>query len=126
MFEPLVGELFRSGFVMQVAAPHGDFVTPTIIGAGEADAARDQRAARVLFRMLADDEANGAANKAIMQGWLSDYVPRAVAAGRTMQPIWSQLSDKVIRFEDSFERSRARLETLLGEIGLEAPKEVAA
>ena len=53
-------------------------------------------------------------------------LPRAVAAGRTMQPIWSQLSDKVIRFEDSFERSRARLETLLGEIGLEAPKEVAA
>ena len=61
-----------------------------------------------------------------MQGWLSDYVPRAIAAGRTMQPIWSQLSDKVIRFEDSFERSRARLETLLGEIGLEAPKEVQA
>jgi propane monooxygenase small subunit len=126
VFEPLVGELFRSGFVMQVAAPHGDFVTPTIIGAGEADAARDQRGARVLFRMLADDDANGAANKAIMQGWLSEYVPRAVAAGRTMQPIWSQLSDKFIRFEDSFERSRARLETLLGEIGLEAPKEVQA
>jgi len=43
-----------------------------------------------------------------------------------MQPIWSQLSDKVIRFEDSFERSRLRLETLLGEIGLETPKEVQA
>jgi propane 2-monooxygenase small subunit len=126
VFEPLVGELFRSGFVMQVAAPHGDFVTPTIIGAGEADAARDQRAARVLFRMLADDEAHGAGNKEIMGGWLSEYVPRAVDAGRRLQPIWSQLSDKVIRFEDSFERSRARLETLLGEIGLEAPKEVAA
>jgi propane monooxygenase small subunit len=126
VFEPLVGELFRSGFVMQVAAPHGDFVTPTIIGAGEADAARDQRAARGLFRMLTDDEANGAANKEIMQGWLREYVPQAVAAGRTMQPIWSQLSDKVIRFEDSFERSRARLETLLGEIGLETPTEVQA
>jgi propane monooxygenase small subunit len=126
VFEPLVGELFRSGFVMQVAAPHGDFVTPTIIGAGEADAARDQRAARVLFRMLADDEEHGAANRALMQGWLHEYVPRAVEAGRTMQPIWSQLSDKVIRFEDSFERSRGRLETLLGEIGLEAPKEVQA
>src|SRR3954452_10901921 len=124
VFEPLVGELFRSGFVMQVAAPHGDFVTPTIIGAGEADAARDQRAARVLFRMLADDAAKGASNKEIMQGWLDEYVPRAVAAGRTMQPIWSQLSDKVIRFEDSFQRSPARLYTLLCEIGLEAPKEV--
>jgi propane monooxygenase small subunit len=126
VFEPLVGELFRSGFVMQVAAPHGDFVTPTIIGAGESDAARDQRAARVLFRMLSDDETHGAENKATMNGWLERYVPQAVDAGRQLQPIWSQLSDKVIRFEDSFERSRGRMETLLGEIGLEAPKEVAA
>ena len=28
VFEPLVGELFRSGFVMQAAALQGDFVTP--------------------------------------------------------------------------------------------------
>jgi Methane/Phenol/Toluene Hydroxylase/MmoB/DmpM family len=54
VFEPLIGELFRSGFVMQVAALHGDFVTPTIMGAGESDAAREQRGARALFRMLAD------------------------------------------------------------------------
>jgi propane monooxygenase small subunit len=126
VFEQLVGELYRSGFVMQVAAPHGDFVTPTIIGAGESDAARDQRGARALFRMLADDPAHGAENRQIMQGWLADYVPRAVAAGRNLQPIWSQLSEKIIRFEDSFERSRGRLETLLGEIGLETPKEVKA
>ena len=52
VFEPLVGELFRSGFVMQAAAPQGDFVTPTIMGAGESDAAREQRGARALFRML--------------------------------------------------------------------------
>ena len=57
VFEPLVGELFRSGFVMQAAAPQGDFVTPTIIGTGESDAARDQRGARALFSMLADGRA---------------------------------------------------------------------
>ena len=71
VFEPLLGELFRSGFVMQVAALHGDFVTPTIMGAGESDAARDQRGARALFRMLADDEAHGAENRELMQGWLA-------------------------------------------------------
>ena len=59
VFEPLVGELFRSGFVMQAAALQGDFVTPTIMGAGESDAAREQRGARALFRMLADDEEHG-------------------------------------------------------------------
>ena len=37
VFEPLIGELFRSNLVMQSAAPNGDFVTPTVMGAGEND-----------------------------------------------------------------------------------------
>src|SRR4029453_13884736 len=71
VFEPIVGELFRSGFVMQAAAPQGDFVTPTIMGAGESDAAREQKVARALFRMLSDDETHGAENKETMQRWLA-------------------------------------------------------
>jgi propane monooxygenase small subunit len=124
--EPLVGELFRSGFVMQVAALHGDFVTPTIMGAGESDAAREQKGARALFRMLADDEAHGSENRETLSAWLADWTPRAVAGARRLQPIWSQLSEKVVRFEDSFDRSRQRMEGLLGDIGLETPKEVTA
>jgi propane monooxygenase small subunit len=34
VFEPLIGELFRSGLVMQAAPRNGDFVTPTVVGAG--------------------------------------------------------------------------------------------
>jgi propane monooxygenase small subunit len=126
VFEPLVGELFRSGFVMQAAAPQGDFVTPTIMGAGESDAAREQRGARALFTMLATDEAHGDENRATMEAWLATYTPLAVNAARNLQPIWSQLSEKVVRFEDSFDRSRERFEGLLADIGLQAPKEVAA
>jgi propane monooxygenase small subunit len=126
IFEPLIGELFRSGFVMQAAAPQGDFVTPTIMGAGESDAAREQRGARSLFRMLADDEAHGAENKETMQRWLAEWTPRTLAAARQLQPIWSQLSEKVVRFDDSLERSTDRFNSLLGDIGLETPKEVTA
>src|SRR3954468_17200096 len=126
VFEQLVGELFRSGFVMQVAALHGDFVTPTVMGAGESDAAREQRGARALFRMLASDEANGAQNGTIMQGWLDKWAAEAMNAARHLQPIWSQISEKVIRFEESMERSRGRLQTMADEIGLETPKEVKA
>jgi len=126
VFEPLIGELFRSGFVMQVAALHGDFVTPTIMGAGESDAAREQRGARALFRMLAEDDANGTKNGTIMQGWLDAWSADAMSAARQLQPIWSQISEKVVRFEDSLERSRGRLESLVAEIGLETPKEVKA
>jgi propane 2-monooxygenase small subunit len=126
VFEPLVGELFRSGFVMQAAAPQGDFVTPTIMGAGESDAAREQRGARALFRMLSDDEAHGAENKETMAGWLNEWTPKALEAGRSLQPIWSQLSEKVVRFHDSEDHAHGRFESLLGDIGVEAPKEVAA
>jgi propane monooxygenase small subunit len=122
VFEPLVGELFRSGFVMQVAALQGDFVTPTIMGAGESDAAREQRGARALFRMLTDDPEHGAANKAQLEAYLATYVPQAVEAARNLQPIWSQISEKVVRFEDSFDRSRARFEHLCSDIGIEAPE----
>ena len=126
VFEQLVGELFRSGFVMQAAAPQGDFVTPTIMGAGESDAAREQKGARALFQMLTDDEAHGAENKQTMEDWLATYTPLAVDAARNLQPIWSQLSEKVIRFEDSWDRSRERFDGLASEIGIETPKEVAA
>jgi propane monooxygenase small subunit len=76
--------------------------------------------------MLSDDETHGAGNKATMQGWLSAYTPKAVDAARRLQPIWSQLSEKVVRFEDSFERSRVRFEGLVGDLGLETPKEASA
>jgi propane monooxygenase small subunit len=111
---------------MQVAALHGDFVTPTVMGAGESDAAREQRGARALFRMLAGDEAHGTENGTIMQGWLDKWAAEAMQAARQLQPIWSQISEKVIRFEESMERSRGRLKTMADEIGLETPKEVKA
>src|SRR3954451_2052452 len=123
VFEPLIGELFRSGFVMQAAAPHGDFVTPTIMGAGESDAAREQKGARALFGMLTDDDAHGAHNKEVMHSWLATYPPMAVNAARNLQPIWSQLSEKVVRFEDSMDRSQGRFEETCSALGLEAPKE---
>ena len=120
VFEPLVGELFRSEFVMQEAAPQGDFVTPTLMGAGESDTARDARVARRLFAMLANDEKFGEENQATMQGWLEEWTPKSLAAGRAMQPIWSQPGEKFIRFEESLERSHQRFEEVLGELNLDA------
>jgi len=61
-----------------------------------------------------------------MQGWLDAWSADAMSAARQLQPIWSQISEKVVRFEDSLERSRGRLESLVAEIGLETPKEVKA
>ena len=127
VFEPLVGELFRSGFVMQAAALQGDFVTPTIMGAGESDAAREQRGARALFRMLADDEAHGAANKADDAG-----LARGVdAEGRRTPRATCSRSGRRSPRRSCASRTpwTARApasRSLLSDIGLETPKEVKA
>jgi propane 2-monooxygenase small subunit len=124
VFEPLVGELFRSHFVMQTAAPQGDYVTPTLIGAGEADVARDQRGARRLYKMLADDPEHGAENRAVLQKWLDAWAPLSVKAGLDLQPIWSQVSEKVVTFAQSRERAQTRFTELLDELGLSNAKEL--
>jgi propane monooxygenase small subunit len=124
VFEPLVGELFRSGFVLQEAAHQGDFVTPTIMGAGESDTAREQRGARALFRMLSDDKEHGAANRAVMQEWLEEWTPVSLEAGLKLQPIWSQVAEKVVTFDESLSRSKARMAGLVEDLKLETPKEI--
>jgi len=125
VFEPLVGELFRSEFVMQVAALQGDFVTPTLMGAGESDTAREQRGARALFGMLAQDEEHGEANREVMQRWLDAWTPRSIGAARQLQPIWSQVSEKAVRFEESLEHATGHFEELVSALDLSTPKEVA-
>jgi propane monooxygenase small subunit len=124
VFEPLVGELFRSHFVMQIAAPQGDYVTPAVMGTGEADVAREQRGARALFGMLLNDPKHGGANRALLQQWLATWVPRSLAAGRQLQPIWSQVPEKVVSYEDSLDRAKVRFTDLLDDLGLETPKEL--
>jgi propane monooxygenase small subunit len=124
IFEPLVGELFRSDFVMQVAAPQGDYVTPAIMGTGEADTAREQRGARHLYEMLLNDPEHADENHAVLQEWVAKWVPQSVAAARQLQPLWSQVSEKVLSFEDSFGRATLRFGDLLGDLGLESPKEL--
>ena len=126
VFEPLVGELFRSQLVMHAAARNGDFVTPTIVGAEEYDfAERDLRYTRAMFELLTNDREFADHNKGIMQGWLSDWVPRALAAARTLQPIWSQPDAKPPRFEDGLDRVKSRFSGIMSDLGLETPKELA-
>jgi len=126
VFEPLVGELFRSHLVQQAAPRNGDFVTPTIVGAAEYDfAERDLRYTRPMFELLTNDREFADQNRAIMQGWLSAWVPRCLAAARTLQPIWSQPDQKPPRFEDGLDACKSRFAGILSDINLEAPEELA-
>ncbi|OXM60110.1 toluene hydroxylase [Amycolatopsis vastitatis] len=125
VFEPLVGELFRSNLVQQAAPANGDFVTPTLIGAEEFDfSERDLRYTKPLYHLLINDKEFADHNKALLQKWLEDWVPRCISAARTLQPLWSQPDAKPIRFEDGLDRVKSRFAGILSELGLKAPEEL--
>jgi propane monooxygenase small subunit len=125
IFEPLLGELFRSQLVMQAAAGNGDFVTPTIVGAAEYDyAQRDLRYTRDMYQLLTSDREFAEHNKQILQGWLSTYVPQCIDAARTLQPLWSQPEHKPPRFEDALDNAKSRFTGILSDLGLNPPKEI--
>ncbi|MEA2282630.1 MAG: propane 2-monooxygenase small subunit, partial [Solirubrobacteraceae bacterium] len=89
-----------------------------------ADTAREQRGARHLFELLLSDEAHADENRALLAQWLAKWVPVSVAAARQLQPVWSQVSERVVSFEDSFGAATLRFGELLDDLGLESPQEV--
>jgi len=126
VFEPLIGELFRSHLVQQAAPRNGDFVTPTIVGAEEYDfSERDLRYTRAMFELLTADREFAEHNKRILHEWLTDWVPATIAAARALQPLWSQPDAKPPRFEDALDRAKSRFAGIVSDLGLEPPKELA-
>jgi propane monooxygenase small subunit len=125
VFEPLVGELFRSHLVQQASPGNGDFVTPTVVGAGEYDyALRDLRYTKVMFDLLTRDREFADHNKDVMGQWLATWVPRCISAARAMQPLWSQPDHKPPRFEDGLDRAKNRFAGILADLDLSTPKEI--
>jgi propane monooxygenase small subunit len=124
VFEPLVGELFRSGFVMSVAATHGDFVTPTIMGVAESDFERDLAYTKDLIGPLATDEQHADHNQRVFGEWLSRWVPVSVAAAQALEPLWSDPKQQSMTFEQAFSRAKDRVRGILGELKIASPKEL--
>ena len=124
VFEQLVGQLFRSELVMQIAARNGDYITPTIVGTGENDYDRDLAYTRNLFRILTRDEQFGESNKALFSSWLSTWIPRCLDAAHALQPLWSQPAEKVVTFATSLGHTEGKFTELLEAIELSAPQEI--
>jgi propane 2-monooxygenase small subunit len=124
VFEQLVGALFRSELVMQIAARNGDYISPTLVGTGEHDYARDLAYSRTLYQLLTRDETHGDHNKVLLGEWLSTWVPRCLEAAHALQPIWSQPAEKAITFATSLDAAKTKFRALLKELGLDVPKEL--
>jgi propane 2-monooxygenase small subunit len=118
VFEPLVGELFRSGFLMQAGAPNHDFMTPSVIAAAEGDYERNLANTIDLIWLLANDETFGAQNRTLFQSWVMKHAKLADKAAKQMQPIWSQPHSKPVSFEEARAVSEERFRKILGELNL--------
>ena len=90
VFEPLVGELFRSGFLMQAASAQDDFITPPssprrrpIMSAISPTPSSCSTSLVTIRRM-------GAQNIELFNKWLAKHADLALDAANRLQPIWSQ------------------------------------
>ncbi len=118
VFEPLVGELFRSGFLMQAGAPNHDFMTPSVIAAAEGDYERNLANTIDLIYLLANDEKFGAQNRTLFQSWVMKHAALADKAAKSLQPIWSQAHAKPVSFDEARAVSEERFRKILGELNL--------
>jgi propane monooxygenase small subunit len=119
VFEPLVGELFRSGFVMQMAAAQNDFITPAMISAAEGDYERNLANAVELFHTLTTDEQHGKHNQELFGRWLAHHGALANEASSNLQPVWSLPRVKVAQYADALALAQNRLRAIGAEIGID-------
>ena len=118
VFEPLVGELVRSGFLMQAAAANSDFMTPAVISAAEADYERNLANTIDLMFLLANDGDHADHNRALFKSWLAKHRALADKAAQSLQPLWSLPHSKPVSFEDMRSASHERIGQILGELGI--------
>jgi propane monooxygenase small subunit len=126
VFEPLVGELFRSGFLMQAASAQNDFITPAVVSAAEADYERNLANTVELFHILGTDPAHGAQNVALFNKWLAKHAELALDAANHLQPIWSQPRVKVAAFGDALALAKNRIKGIAAELGLTVPAKLSS
>jgi propane monooxygenase small subunit len=125
-FEPLVGELFRSGFVMSTASANGDYVTPLLMNVAEGDFDRDLNYTTTLLGDLVGDPQHGKENAGLFGRWLGEWIPRSLDAARALEPIWSMPENGGMSFADALARARARTTLLLEDLDIPIPQELRA
>jgi len=119
VFEPLVAELFRSGFVMQVAAAQNDFITPSVVSAAEGDYERNLANAVDLCHRVANDPQHGQANVALFGEWAAKHGALANEAAANLQPVWSMPRVKVTQYPDALEQAHNRLRAIGAAVGFD-------
>jgi NAD(P)H-flavin reductase/ferredoxin len=109
-FEPVVGTLLRRELGTRAAAAHGDTVTPVLARAATQEWEWARAWTTALTRFLLADEAG---NRAILAGWVRDWLPEAIEAALALAPLAQRISVEI-----DAGSIRARAGAILEEAGL--------
>jgi len=114
-FEPTVATLVRRELGTRAAAANGDTVTPVLarVETQEWEWARTWTVA--LTRFLVADPDHGRHNRAVIAGWVRDWLPEALEAAAALAPVAQSIGLDVTR---ASERVRVYTGELLAEAGL--------
>ena len=124
VFEPLVGELFRSQPGAAGRAGQRRLRDPD---RRRRRGVRLRRARPALHEgdVRAADQRQGVRRPQQGSSWRAGCrtgCPQCLAAARELQPLWSQPDAKPPRFEDGLDRAKSRFSGILSDLGLQRPE----
>jgi propane monooxygenase small subunit len=121
VFEALVGELFRNGFIMQAGPAHNDSITPAVVSAAAEDYRRNLANTLTLLKIVTDDATHGAKNKKQLSTWLEKYLPLCLDAANGLRPVWRLQNIGDVEFDTGLAAAKQRFQDILGEIDVAIP-----
>lgn len=124
VYEALVGELIRSGFVSRAGPARNDFVTPAVLAPAHEDYQRNLANTVALLLLLVNDAEYGDANKGHLSSWLEKHVPLCVDAANQVCSLWDLQPSDAVTFDNAFEEAKQRMLGILAELDVSLPKGV--
>jgi hypothetical protein len=92
--EPLVGVLLRRELYERGGGANQDTVTPVVFQAAQMEWQKVNRFMMALVDFLVNDEAHGAHNREVLQGWIDAWLPQASAAAAALEPLFASRPDE--------------------------------
>jgi hypothetical protein len=114
-FEPTVATLIRRELGTRAAAANGDTVTPVLARAETQEWEWARTWTVALSRFLLADAVHGDHNRAVLNGWVADWLPQALEAAAALGPVGEPVGVDAAR---AGERMCAYAGEMLAEAGL--------
>ncbi|PTL59598.1 hypothetical protein [Paraconexibacter algicola] len=116
-FEPIVGVLIQRELGMRAATANGDTVTPAIGRVAQTEWQWVHEWTATFMDLVLGDPEHGEHNQALVAGWVADWLPQAMDAGRALEGILDE-APVGIDFGAAWERTLADARTIWDAAGI--------